>query len=227
MKCSPGTVLSMANRRLRPCTRSSTLPPRMWQHNQRRSRRFCKALAKQPGDRYQHAGDLALDIRRFRQRPVEARHAAPALQPVRRSLWIANAVLLFALPVAWWAGHRRSSAPAENPLAGAEFTRLTDFPGDETSASISPDGRFVTFVSDRDGRDDLWLGQIGTGRFRNVTMGSFFPSNRDLLQAGFSGDGSRDMAARTSFESNEPDSADGRSTASFPRRKRGERRLVA
>ena len=149
-----------------------------------------KALAKQPGDRYQHAGDLALDIRRFRQRPVEARHAAPALQPVRRSLWIANAVLLFALPVAWWEGHRRSSAPPENPLAGAEFTRLTDFPGDETSASISPDGKFVTFVSDRDGRDDLWLGQIGTGRFRNVTMGSFFPSNRSLLQAGFSGDGS-------------------------------------
>ncbi len=148
-----------------------------------------KALAKDPAERYQHAGDLALDLRRFQQRPVGARHAAPALGQVRRSTWIAIAGLLLVMPVAWWAG-RTTAAPIDNPLAGAKFTRLTDFPGDETSASISPDGKFVTFVSDRDGSADLWLGRVGTGRFQNLTRASFFPSNRNLFQAGFAGDGS-------------------------------------
>ena len=148
-----------------------------------------KALAKDPTERYQHAGDLALDLRRFQQKPVGARYAEPAIGHIRHSLWIAIAVLLVAMPVAWWAG-RRTAAPIDNPLAGAKFTRLTDFPGDETSASISPDGKFVTFVSDRDGSADLWLGQIGTGRFQNLTRGSFFPSNRNLFQAGFTGDAS-------------------------------------
>jgi Tol biopolymer transport system component len=149
-----------------------------------------KSLAKDPAGRYQHAGDLALDLRRFQQRPVGARHAAPAVRRVRSSPWIATAVLLLAIPVAWWAGGRRTTAPIDNPLADAKFTRLTDFPGDETSASISPDGKFVTFVSDRDGSADLWLGRVGTGRFQNLTRGSFFPSNRNLYQAGFTGDGS-------------------------------------
>jgi Tol biopolymer transport system component len=94
------------------------------------------------------------------------------------------------MPVAWWAGRRSSTAPVDNPLADAKFTRLTDFPGDETSASISTDGKFVTFVSDRDGSADLWLGRVGTGRFQNLTSGSFFPSNRNLFQAGFTGDAS-------------------------------------
>jgi Tol biopolymer transport system component/tRNA A-37 threonylcarbamoyl transferase component Bud32 len=149
-----------------------------------------KALAKDPMDRYQHAGDLALDLRRFQQKPVGATHTAPAIGHARRSPWIAAAVLLLALPVAWWLGHRRTSAPIDNLLAGATFTRLTDFPGDETNASISPDGKFVTFVSDRDGRDDLWIGRLGTGRFQNLTMGTFFPSNRNLRQGGFTGDAS-------------------------------------
>ncbi len=148
-----------------------------------------KALAKDPRDRYQHAGDLELDLRRFQQRPAGTRYPAPGLGHARL-LSIATAALLLTLPMAWWAGHRRASAPLDNPLAGAQFTRLTDFLGDETSASISPDGNFVTFVSDRDGRADLWLGRVGTGRFQNLTMGSFSPSNRNLLQGGFTGDAS-------------------------------------
>ena len=150
-----------------------------------------KALAKDPKDRYQHAGDLALDLRRFVQKPTGARHALPASGRVSHRVWIAAAaVLLLGIPLAWWAGRGRAASSRDNPLAGAQFTRLTDFPGDETSASISPDGKFVAFISDRDGRQDLWLTQIGTGRFQNLTSSvPWLPTNRMSRQGGFTGDG--------------------------------------
>jgi Tol biopolymer transport system component len=104
-----------------------------------------------------------------------------------RWLGAAGAVAVAALAV--WQVARREAAP-ENPLANARFLPLTDFDGVEQAAAISRDGRFVAFQSDRDGRMDVWLTQIGTGRFTNLTRGSgrelVNPSVRTL---GFSPDG--------------------------------------
>lgn len=61
----------------------------------------------------------------------------------------------------------------QNPLAGARIERLTDFAGDELDAAISPDGRFTAFLADRDGQFDVWIGQVGSGEFVNVTKGRF------------------------------------------------------
>jgi Tol biopolymer transport system component len=58
---------------------------------------------------------------------------------------------------------------AKNPLAEARVVRLTDFNGTEEAAAISRDGRFVAFLSDRDGRMDVWITQVGTGQFYNLT----------------------------------------------------------
>ena len=159
-----------------------------------------KALEKDRDVRCQTASELRADLKRLKRDTESGKSAtAAAVVPTpmtsRRPLLLVSVlagtliVIGIASAVAWFA-MRQPPAPIDNPLAGAKFTRLTDFPGDETSASISPDGKFVTFVSDRDGRDDLWLGRVGTGRFQNLTMGSFFPSNRNLLQAGFTGDAS-------------------------------------
>ena len=41
-----------------------------------------------------------------------------------------------------------------NPLANAKVERLTDFEGEEAHAAISPDGQFLTFLSDRNGPFD-------------------------------------------------------------------------
>jgi serine/threonine protein kinase len=73
-----------------------------------------KALAKDPKDRYQHAGDFGLDLRRFQQRPLAARLASAGNKPAHRLAWIAAAVLLLAMPVVWWAG-RRASRRASRP----------------------------------------------------------------------------------------------------------------
>jgi Tol biopolymer transport system component len=76
-------------------------------------------------------------------------------------------------------------------LANARFTRLTDFPGAEDGAAISPDGRFVAFRSDRDGASDLFLAQIGTGGFVNLTNGAYvMPRGAGTRGLGFTADGS-------------------------------------
>ena len=87
-----------------------------------------------------------------------------------------------------------------NPLAGAAVHRLTDFAGEETDAAISPDGKFVAFLSDRDGRFDAWIGQIDTGEFSNVTNGRFqMMNNPNARMIGFSGSSER---ANWVFQSN-------------------------
>ena len=79
-----------------------------------------------------------------------------------------------------------------NPLAGATVERLTDFEGEEADAAISPDGKFVTFLSDRDGRFDAWISQFGSGEFVNVTKGRFqMMNNPNTRMTGFSGDGAQ------------------------------------
>jgi len=78
-----------------------------------------------------------------------------------------------------------------NPIADARFQTVTDFAGVEQAATVSRDGHFVAFLSDRDGQMDVWLTQVGSGQFHNLTRGSapelVNPSVRTL---GFSPDGS-------------------------------------
>jgi Tol biopolymer transport system component len=78
-----------------------------------------------------------------------------------------------------------------NPLANATVTRLTDWPGIEQAAEISRDGRWASFLADRDGRMDAWLTQIGSGGYRNLTPGTHFELvNPSIRTLGFSADGS-------------------------------------
>ena len=76
--------------------------------------------------------------------------------------WVALVAL--AASVGVWEARRAVTTP-ENPLANAQFTRFTDWEGTEGGAEISPDGKFVAFLADRDGQFDIWLSQVGTGRF--------------------------------------------------------------
>jgi Tol biopolymer transport system component len=67
---------------------------------------------------------------------------------------------------------------------------LTDFDGVEQAAAISRDGRFVAFQSDRDGPMDVWVTQVGTGQFSNLTRGAASGIvNASLRALGFSPDG--------------------------------------
>ncbi len=78
-----------------------------------------------------------------------------------------------------------------NPIANARFQTVTDFDGVEQAAAISPDGHFVAFLSDRDGQMDVWITQIGSGQFHNLTRGGAPEiANPSIRALGFSPDGS-------------------------------------
>jgi Tol biopolymer transport system component len=78
-----------------------------------------------------------------------------------------------------------------NPIADARFQTVTDFDGLEQAAAVSRDGHFVAFLSDRDGSTDVWVTQVGSGEFHNLTHGSAPGlANPSIRTLGFSPDGS-------------------------------------
>ena len=148
-----------------------------------------KALEKDPGDRYQSMREMLVDLRRCkRARVVGAPPAAQREVPRNWLVWGLVGVMFVAIVV--WEALRPATRPT-NLLEGAHFTRLTDF--ETTEAAISPDGRFVAFVSDHDGSNDVWLTQVGIGQLINLTQGKvdqvgLLPG--PIRNVGFAGDGS-------------------------------------
>ena len=59
-----------------------------------------------------------------------------------------------------------------SPIAGARFQMITDFDGVAQAAAVSRDGHFAAFLSDQDGHMDVWVTQVGSGQFHNLTHGS-------------------------------------------------------
>ena len=101
------------------------------------------------------------------------------------------AVVIAALAVAGYLFLQRKEYFWHSPIADARYQTVTDFDGVAEAAAISRDGQFVAFLSDRDGPMDVWVTQVGSGQFHNLTHGSapelVNPSIRTL---GFSPDGS-------------------------------------
>jgi Tol biopolymer transport system component len=132
-----------------------------------------RCLQKDPRRRLRDAGDLRFALE---DGIAETDHVRAASRDRFGFVWLVagTTMLAVALALGWWFAGRDSTAvvatPA-NPLARAQFTRFTDFPGSERDAAISRDGNFVAFVSDRDGPFDVWLSPVGTQQFRNLTQG--------------------------------------------------------
>jgi Tol biopolymer transport system component len=121
--------------------------------------------------------------------PDESLPNAPKL---RLRKWMAPVAVAVAVSLGalFWA-LERSDHFWRNPLASAHFEHLVDFGGIAQAAAISSDGRLVAFLSDRDGQMDVWLTQVGTGRFYNLTKGAFLQLvNSSVRTLGFSPDGS-------------------------------------
>jgi Tol biopolymer transport system component len=99
------------------------------------------------------------------------------------------ALVMLAIGLVWWVW--RTERFWRNPLANARFQTVTDFDGLEQAATISRDGHLIAFLSDRDGPTDIWVTQVGSGEFHNLTHGSVPELGNPFLRAlGFSPDGS-------------------------------------
>jgi serine/threonine protein kinase len=134
-----------------------------------------RCLAKALKSRYASTEDLARDLTTVRDRLSETTSAVGIVEPPGRPKpWKVPAAIVAALVLAgagllWHL--RRIDYFWKNPLQGARFSRFTDWEGSELSATISPDGKFVAFLSDRDGLFDAWIGQVGGGGFLNISRG--------------------------------------------------------
>jgi Tol biopolymer transport system component len=138
-----------------------------------------------------------LDAWSRKRRPAAAEigdtevRASPAAARHWRWLWpLAGAAVVAAGGFGAWRLQVRAN-DTRNLLADAQFLQLTNFDGIEQAAALSPDGKLVAFQSNRDDAMDVWVTQIGSGQFYNLTRGAardiVNPSVRTL---GFSPDGS-------------------------------------
>jgi serine/threonine protein kinase len=97
----------------------SNLPPRVEEI-------LDKALEKDPKERFQSAGDLAVDLRRVQKTGPVAR-SAPAPTRRRPWLWMAVAALMLAAGTAGWFT-LRPAASVDNPSCGCGIHALHRFP---------------------------------------------------------------------------------------------------
>jgi Tol biopolymer transport system component len=172
------------------------------------SRIVRRCLEKRPEERFQSAPDLGFALEAL----SGSSDAAPALKGSasekahsgsRHRVALMAGVATLVLAAMGWAGWRLRHADYfwQNPLAGARFSRFTDWEGSERDAAISSDGQFVAFLAERDGPFDVWVGQVGSGEFLDLTKGSD-PNLPNFLVhgVGFSGD-----AAHVWFRTNSED----------------------
>src|SRR5271170_6644994 len=115
---------------------------------------------------------------------------SPSTSRARWKLVLLLTVVAVALAIVAILWLRHTERFWRNPIADARFQTVTDFEGLEQGAAVSRDGHFVAFLSDRDGPMDVWVTQVGSGQFHNLTHGSFPGlANPSIRTLGFSPDG--------------------------------------
>jgi Tol biopolymer transport system component len=126
----------------------------------------------------------------FRLRDPVSRSAQPKPK-IRRRMWLVIAAVAIALAIVAIGWVQETERFWRNPIGEVRFQTLTDFDGTEQAAAVSRDGKFVTFLSSRDGQTDVWVTQPGSGQFHNLTRGSALELvNPSVRVLGFSPDGS-------------------------------------
>ncbi len=126
-----------------------------------------RCLRKDPDRRYQTMRDVKNALEEVKEDSESGRlsqRSMPKVEPKKASpvRWIALAVAVVAVAagMAWWWKHRSKPAPLE--LAVRALTADT---GLTTTPSISPDGKFVAYASDRATQKnlDIWLHPLAAG----------------------------------------------------------------
>jgi Tol biopolymer transport system component len=123
--------------------------------------------------------------------PTSLPHAVISVSRTRWSLVLLLTAAGAALAIGAILWFQKTEYFWRSPIADARFQSVTTFDGVAAAAAVSRDGHFVAFLSDQDGATDVWVTQVGSGEFHNLTRGSALefvnPSVRTL---GFSPDGS-------------------------------------
>jgi hypothetical protein len=130
-----------------------------------------RCLQKDPNRRYQHAGDLKIDLEQVKEELAggdPAPRASPERPGVGRWWWVAAAAACVA--GAFAVGWRVHGMQAELPPW--RLTHLTADAGLSGGPALSPDGKVVAYSSDRglDGEPDLYIKQVAGGQPIRLTL---------------------------------------------------------
>jgi eukaryotic-like serine/threonine-protein kinase len=152
-----------------------------------------RCLEKEPKSRFQNASDLSFALRTASSAGSEStigtlpRRPWAAAKGWRRVASIAAPLVLIAAASAGITRWLTTGPPA---LSIVSTRRLTSDSGLTMEPAISPDGKFVTYVSDRAGNGilDLYVQQIESGAAVRLTSGSahcgqpnFSPSGNEIV----------------------------------------------
>ncbi len=126
-----------------------------------------RALAKNPAERYQTAGEMLADLRQISQvSALGSRISSVVVSRPRssRRRWVAAAAVFWLLVTAcavwWWAFGGRERVFGPNWLR-IESARQLTFTGRTKLASLSPDGKYLAFVvGEPGGSETLYLKQV-------------------------------------------------------------------
>jgi serine/threonine protein kinase len=141
-------------------------------------------LEKSPAERFQSASDLAFDLAALSQSGEES---GPTLTERKRASrlgrMLAGTAALVTAALLGAAVERavRRSAPSAPPTL-----RYLTFSSHDRQPAVSPDGKTVAFVSERDGKPRVWLKRLDSGDETAITAGPdsfprFFPDGSALL----------------------------------------------
>ncbi len=61
------------------------------------------------------------------------------------------------------------------PLEGGKATRITEGQGYDAQPKVSPDGKWIAYISDRDGGDNLWVAKIDGTQPRKLSSETQVP----------------------------------------------------
>jgi eukaryotic-like serine/threonine-protein kinase len=132
-----------------------------------------RCLQKDPKQRLQAMGDARIALDEVLSGTAPEMATAPAASRRRRMLpWAIAGTLAVGLilVIAVW----KFGAPA--PRTSMHFSVVTSFAGVQAEPAISPDGRSVAFVSDRDGHYNIYVGLLSGGSLIQITHDANFKS---------------------------------------------------
>lgn len=158
-----------------------TVPPEL-------EKLIARCMRKDLAKRSQNISDVKLALEELRDETESGKLTRVAAPAKRGNMWplIAAAAVLVAIGALGWSFLRPK--PQAVPAA-AEMVRVSPDDGNSyVDPAVSADGKFVVYVSDRGGKNQLWLQQIAGGNpisiaptFEQPASTQFFPDGARIL----------------------------------------------